>query len=162
MLLAAQPGAVEVPRFVQQLSEWMRPFGEHFAEHVLQLADWIDFPPEKAAPIISRCGQEKSLDDWKWISPFVIPSVLWSLYSFLRTPPDYWETVCTAIIAGGDVDTTAAMAGAISGAHLGLQRLPLQLAERLNDSGAWRLDDLVGLSDRCYRIKCGELPSEAV
>jgi ADP-ribosylglycohydrolase len=44
--------------------------------------------------------------------------VLWSLYSFLRSPEDYWETVCTAIAVGGDVDTTAAMAGAVSGAYL--------------------------------------------
>ena len=160
--LAAQPGAIEVPRFVQQLSKWMRAFDENFADHVPQLADWITLPPEKAAPIISRCGQEESDDDWKWISPFVIPSVLWSLYGFLRTPEDYWETVCTAIIAGGDVDTTAAMAGAISGAHLGLQRLPLKLAEHLNDRGAWRLNDLVDLSNRCYRIKYGEPPSEAL
>jgi ADP-ribosylglycohydrolase len=79
----------------------------------------------------------------------------------LRTPEEYWETICTAIIAGGDVDTTAAMAGAISGAHLGLERLPLKLAENLNDRGAWRLDDLIDLSDRCYRIKCGEPPREA-
>ncbi len=160
--LAAQPGVMEVPRFVRQLSEWMCAFDENFADHVPQLADWVKLSPEKAAPIISRSGQEKSLDDWKWISPFVIPSVLWSLYSFLRTPEEYWETVCTAIIAGGDVDTTAAMAGAISGAHLGLERLPLELAGHLNDRGAWRLDDLVGLSDRCYRIKCGELPRQAV
>jgi ADP-ribosylglycohydrolase len=160
--LAAQPGAIEVPGFVQQLSKWMRAFDKNFAEHVPQLADWIKLPPEKAAPIISRCGQEESDDDWKWISPFVIPSVLWSLYSFLRTPEDYWETVCTAIIAGGDVDTTAAMAGAISGAHVGLERLPLHLVEPLNDRGAWRLDDLLDLSDRCYRIKCGGPPREAV
>jgi ADP-ribosylglycohydrolase len=159
--LAAQPGAIEVPRFVQQLSEWMRASDENFADQVPRLVDWIELPPEKAAPIISRRGQEKSLDDWKWISPFVIPSVLWSLYSFLRTPEEYWETVCTAIIAGGDVDTTAAMAGAISGAHLGLERLPLELAERLNDHDAWRLDDLIDLSDRCYRIKRGQLPREA-
>jgi ADP-ribosylglycohydrolase len=96
-------------------------------------------------------------DHWKWISPFVIPSVLWSLYSFLRTPEDYWETVCTAIVAGGDVDTTAAMAGAISGAHLGLQRLPRELAQQLNDGGRWGLDELVDLANRCYRVKTGEI-----
>src|ERR1700676_1011286 len=158
--LAAQPGTIEVTGFVHQLRKWMRPFDPSFADQVLQLADWIELPPEKTAPMIAFCGQEKTLDDWKWISPFVIPSVLWSLYSFLRTPEDYSETVCTAIVAGGEVDTTAPMAGAISGAHLGLKRLPLKLAENLNDKSAWRLDDLVDLSDRCYRIKYGDLPRE--
>lgn len=160
--LAAQPGTIEVTGFVHQLRKWMRPFDPSFADQVLQLADWIELPPEKTAPMIAFCGQEKTLDDWKWISPFVIPSVLWSLYSFLRTPEDYSETVCTAIVAGGDVDTTGAMAGAISGAHLGLKRLPLKLAENLNDKSAWRLDDLVDLSDRCYRIKYGDLPREEI
>lgn len=162
VLLAARPGAIEVSRFLHQLSEWMRAFDENFAGYVPQLMHWIELPPEKAAPIISRCGQEKGSDDWKWISPFVIPSVLWSLYSFLRTPKDYWETVCTAIAAGGDVDTTGAMAGAISGAHLGLARLPLALAERLNDAGTWRFNDLLDLSDRCYRLKYGMPSSKAV
>jgi hypothetical protein len=42
------------------------------------------------------------------------------------------------------------------------QRLLLEIAERLNDYDAWRLTDLIDLSDRCYRIKCGQLPREAV
>jgi len=118
----------------------MRGFDEHFAEHVLQLTNWLKLAPQEAAPTISRRASADFLDDWRWISPFVIPSVLWSLYSFLRTPEDYWETVCTAILAGGDVDATAAMAGAISGAHVGLKRLPVDLAaagERPRAVGLW-------------------------
>jgi ADP-ribosylglycohydrolase len=155
--LALRPGPIDVPRFVSQLSEWMRSFEKGFAQHVLRLTDWLELPPEEAAPAISRCAVQDFRDHWKWISPFVIPSVLWSLYSFLRTPEDYWETVCTAIVAGGDVDTTAAMAGAISGAHLGLQRLPRELAQQLNDGGRWGLDELVDLANRCYRVKTGEI-----
>jgi ADP-ribosylglycohydrolase len=36
------------------------------------------------------------------------------------------ESICTAIAVGGDVDTTAAMTGAMSGALVGLDRLPRQ------------------------------------
>ena len=151
--LAAHPVKLEVKLFVSQLSEWVRRFAEPFAEHILQLPKWLELPPEEAAPIISRCGPADFVDHWRWISPFVIPSVLWSLYSFLRTPEDYWETVCTAIGAGGDVDTTAAMAGAISGAHVGLERLPLPLAHRLNDQGTWGFEELVELAHRCYAVK---------
>src|SRR6266436_9010752 len=138
--LAGRPGNFDVQGFVSQLSEWVRRFHEPFAEHVLQLPQWLALPPEEAAPIISRSGSPDFSDEWRWISPFVIPSVLWSLYSFLRTPEDYWETVCTAILAGGDVDATAAMAGAISGAHVGLKRLPVDLAaagERPRAVGLW-------------------------
>jgi len=154
--LAARPGKIDVPHFVRQLSEWMRGFDDHFAEHVLQLTNWLKLPREEAAPTISRCASVDFLDDWRWISPFVIPSVLWSLYSFLRTPEDYWETICTAIVPGGDVDTTAAMAGAISGAHVGLERLPGELAQRVNDQGQWGYEELVELSNRCYLMRSRE------
>jgi ADP-ribosylglycohydrolase len=78
---------------------------------------------------------------------------LWSLYAFLRTPQDYWETLCTSIAVGGDVDTTAAMACAISGAFLGLEAIPNQLAEFLNDRGTWGLGELIKLADNCYQLK---------
>jgi ADP-ribosylglycohydrolase len=82
----------------------------------------------------------------------VVGSVLWSLYAFLRHPEDYWETICTAIWPGGDVDTTAAMAGAISGAHLGLEAIPADLARRVTDQGTWGYAELVELANRCYEI----------
>jgi ADP-ribosylglycohydrolase len=59
------------------------------------------------------------------------------LYAFLRSPDDYWETICTAIAVGGDTDTMAAIAGGISGARLGPRGLPQHLVERLNDRGDW-------------------------
>jgi len=79
--------------------------------------------------------------------------VLWSLYAFLRTPEDYWATICTAIAVGGDVDTTAAMAGAISGAYLGLEAVPARLARRLTDQGTWGLTELVELAHEVYDLK---------
>lgn len=44
-----------------------------------------------------------------------------------RTPPDFVTTVSSAVLRGGDTDTTAAVAGAISGAYNGLCRLPAHL-----------------------------------
>jgi ADP-ribosylglycohydrolase len=160
--LAGRPGKFDVQGFVSQLSEWVRRFHEPFAAHVLQLPQWLGLPPGEAAPVISRSGSPDFVDEWKWISPFVIPSGLWSLYSFLRTPEDYWETVCTAIVAGGDVDTTGAMAGAISGAHLGLERLPPELAHQLNDRGTWGFEELVELALRCHAIKSRDNASSYV
>ncbi|WP_254564366.1 ADP-ribosylglycohydrolase family protein [Oscillatoria sp. HE19RPO] len=72
----------------------------------------------------------------------------------MKTPEDYWETICTAIIVGGDVDTTAAMAGAISGAYLGLDAIPRELAVNLNDQGTWKFTELVQLAEQCYGVQC--------
>jgi ADP-ribosylglycohydrolase len=83
---------------------------------------------------------------WRGVSPFVVPSVLWSLYAVLRHPGSYWDAVCAAIEVGGDVDTTAAMAGAIAGARLGLRALPSELTAQLTDRGTWGLAELLSLA----------------
>jgi ADP-ribosylglycohydrolase len=92
------------------------------------------------------------MDRWQGISAFVTPSVLWSLYAFLRSPDDYWETICVAIGVGGDTDTMAAMAGAISGARVGLASLPGTLIGRLTDGGEWGAKDLAELTRSCAAI----------
>jgi len=51
-------------------------------------------------------------------------SVPTAIYSFLRHPESYSDCVLYAISLGGDTDTIAAMAGAISGAHLGVEAIP--------------------------------------
>jgi ADP-ribosylglycohydrolase len=116
------------------------------------LRDHLDLPPDAAQPVIAALGrtpEELAKDPWRGaISPFVTSSVVWSLYSFLRSPDDYWKTICTAIAGGGDADTTAAMAGAISGARLGLDDIPDALARRLHDRGSWPYDALIEFSDR--------------
>ncbi len=83
------------------------------------------------------------------ISLFVTSSVLWALYSFLRSPDDYWETILTAIAVGGDVDATAAMAGAIAGARLGPAAIPTQLTPHIHDRGTWKA------SDTAWAMICG-------
>jgi ADP-ribosylglycohydrolase len=54
---------------------------------------------------------------------------------------------------GGDVDTTAAMAGAISGAHLGIEAVPPHLCSRLSDRNEWGLSELTELANTCYKVK---------
>ncbi len=152
--LALQNEALEVPDYVSQLSHWAATIEPSVAAGIQHLADWVRLPPEKAVDPICRFGLDPgNLEGWDGISPFVTSSVLWSLYSFLRTPQDYWETVCTAIAVGGDVDTTAAMAGAVSEAYLGLEAVPQDLAQRLTDRGTWGFSELVELADRTYAVK---------
>jgi ADP-ribosylglycohydrolase len=120
------------------------------AEAVRGLSDWIVLMPDQAAQHVHNRGLDPAhMDRWQGISAFVTPSVLWSLYAFLRSPDDYWETVCTAIAVGGDTDTMAAMAGCISGARLGPRALPQELLARLNDRGEWGAEELAELARAC-------------
>lgn len=61
-------------------------------------------------------------------------SVPASIASFALTPDSFEETICNVIFLGGDTDTLAAMAGALSGAFLGATRLPSRLVALLESS----------------------------
>jgi poly(ADP-ribose) glycohydrolase ARH3 len=60
-------------------------------------------------------------------------SVPTAIYCFLRQPQSYKDTVIYAISLGGDTDTIAAMAGAISGAYLGIDAIPSEWRAKLEN-----------------------------
>jgi len=154
--LVLQNKPINPDSFLSSLAEWTSSIEPAFTVELKKLVEWISMPPDKAVDFISKAGIDEDYvdeDEWQGISPFVTSSVLWSLYSFLRAPDDYMETIYTAIEGGGDVDTTAAMAGAISGAYLGLDAIPSNLFHHLTDRGTWRFDELVELATQCYEIK---------
>jgi poly(ADP-ribose) glycohydrolase ARH3 len=70
-----------------------------------------------------------------------------AIASFALTPDSYQETIGNVIFLGGDTDTLAAMAGAISGAFLGIAAIPSVLIDNLETSpkgGSY----IIELSDR--------------
>lgn len=154
----ALTGQLQPPaRVVETLAAWSETVDRSFAGELRRLDRWRTLAPAAAAPEIADAGLQPGFSDrWQGISPFVTSSVIWSLYSVLNAPGDYWQCICLAIAVGGDVDTTAAMAGAISGAAVGLAALPADLATRLNDQGEWDFEALRALALQAYRVKVGE------
>ncbi len=150
--IALRGERIEPLRLVAELVALAETLEPSLAAELRRMEAWLEMAPEEAAPAISRSGYEPGAAEsgWDGIAPFVVPSVLWSLYAFLRSPDDYWETICTAIAVGGDVDTTAAMAGAISGAYNGVGAIPQDLAVRLNDQGDWTHGALVELAQTLH------------
>jgi ADP-ribosylglycohydrolase len=142
--LAASTPRIDPPEFLARLAAWVDCEERSLAEGIRGLAEWSRLEPPAMARHLGVAGHG--------VSPFVVPSVLWSLYAFLRSPDDYWESVCTAIVVGGDTDTTGAMTGAIAGARLGRAALPAALLERLTDRGRWGAADLGRLARECARI----------
>jgi poly(ADP-ribose) glycohydrolase ARH3 len=61
-------------------------------------------------------------------------SVPTAIASFALTPESFEATVSNVIFLGGDTDTLAAMAGALSGAYVGAGRLPSRLVGLLESS----------------------------
>ncbi len=55
---------------------------------------------------------------------FVMESVPFAVWCFLTNPDSFEESVITAVNAGGDTDSNAAITGAIAGARHGLDAIP--------------------------------------
>ena len=92
------------------------------------------------------------------ISAGAVEAMLWALYAFLNNQNDFVGCVAIAIEGGGDTDTTAAMAGSLCGAHVGLEGIPTAFTEKLNDKGEWKLDELLSLGNEVYFLISQSLP----
>jgi poly(ADP-ribose) glycohydrolase ARH3 len=78
-------------------------------------------------------------------------SVPTAIASFALTPESFESTVANVIFLGGDVDTMAAMAGALSGAFLGADHLPVRLVSLLENTRKGR-EYIMGLSKRLLAV----------
>jgi poly(ADP-ribose) glycohydrolase ARH3 len=84
-------------------------------------------------------------------------SVPTAIASFALTPESFEDTIANVIFLGGDTDTLAAMAGALSGAYLGAGRLPRRLVNLLESSpkGGAYLVKLAGNLFAAYESQSG-------
>ena len=104
-----------------------------FADRILQLREWLRLDETAALQAIVTDGGRAKQGGFG-VPVHVEPTVLASLYVFLKSPSDYMATLDRSLRVGGDVDTVAAIAGAISGAHNGLGAIPAHLVAGVKDS----------------------------
>jgi ADP-ribosylglycohydrolase len=150
--LALDDRPLDANAFCHQLSQWARSYDPLMALSLEQLPAWMGESKEAVLERVRAINRDGG-EDWGGISPFVTESVLWSVYAFLGSPDDYWESLCTALAVGGDVDTTGAMTGAIAGARSGLAKLPKEFVCRLTDQGSWKHSELEGLARSLLGIR---------
>jgi poly(ADP-ribose) glycohydrolase ARH3 len=81
-------------------------------------------------------------------------SVVTSIACFALNPDSFQDTVSRAVAQGGDVDTLAAMAAAISGARLGIAAVPPHLLDRL-ENGPKGCRYIASLARRLYERSTG-------
>ncbi|BBM83989.1 ADP-ribosylglycohydrolase family protein [Candidatus Uabimicrobium amorphum] len=67
-----------------------------------------------------------------------LESVPTAIASFALNPHSFTDTIGHSILIGGDTDTVAAMAGSISGAFLGVEAIPQNLLDALENEGKGR------------------------
>lgn len=137
--------------FVNGVSRHVTPIDISFGGLIADLPAMLEEDFREVVDWAARAGMEPGYHSgWPGISPFVVGTVLWSFYCFLKTPDDYFSSIWASIAVGGDVDTTAAMTGAISEAYNGAAALPPHLVGMLHDRGTWRHEDLRKLCAEAY------------
>ncbi len=112
----------------------MQPYEPDFAGPVRGMPKLLQNCPKKALPIIAWSGMARPKFEEPIITPFVIPTVLASLWCVLSNPNSWSGAVASAIRLGGDVDTLGAIVGALMGARLGIESIPRHLVEAVVDS----------------------------
>lgn len=83
---------------------------------------------------IAAAGQPSAEFAAPIISPFVVPTVLASIYCIVRHRSSWVDAVTSAVQFGGDVDTLGAIVGAMAGAIHGIDGIPANLVADLQDS----------------------------
>ena len=115
------PSDEEIDReaFLSKLQDFIRD--QLYKEKVAQIRELLG--EQDKAKVVAVLGNGIE-------APRSVPT---AIYCFLRQPQSYKDTVIYAISLGGDTDTIAAMAGAISGAYLGIEAIPSKWRARLEN-----------------------------
>lgn len=79
----------------------------------------------------------------------VYEAVPMAIYCFLRHPESYNDVINQSIYIGGDTDTIGCMAGAISGAFLGIQAIPRRWVDAVRDE-KYPPETIENLADRLF------------
>lgn len=135
---------IETRRFLGAVASSVEQSAPAFAGHIRQLADWLGWPEEAALRAIAGTAPGRSSRGFG-IPAMAVPTALAALYAFLGSPRDFTASVDRALRIGGDVDTIGAIAGAISGAHNGIDAIPRHLATGVKDSA-----EIVALGGRLF------------
>jgi poly(ADP-ribose) glycohydrolase ARH3 len=107
--------------FIKKLADFART--QEMKEKLLTVRQLID------ADVTSSYASERL-----GRSVEVHESLPFALYSFLRHPGSFEDCLFCAILNGGDRDTLGAMACAVSGACLGIEAIPQEWRQKLENS----------------------------
>lgn len=122
------------------------------------------FDPPCPKPAYNLSRKTEALDD-RYVAlseigsgKYVLESIPAALFCFLSTPMSFEDTLLTAINAGGDTDSIAAIAGSLSGALNGAAAIPMRWLMDLENK-----DFIINLTMRLYDKVLGlEIPEGAI
>jgi len=131
--LATQPEAPYSQHLVS-IHDAMASIHIEFAKAVLELHGLIGTERDEVASRLAWSNDAELPLDQPIITPFIIPTVLASIWSVLTYPASWGDAVYHAIALGGDVDTLGAIVGALIGVKLGADAIPAHLVRTVQDA----------------------------
>lgn len=140
LAVAADPAEpLDVPAFVSRLMDSLED--DAYRTRLALLGNLLQDPGDRRS-VVRELGHGIE----------ALNSVPTAIFCFLAHPESFSSTVTYAVSLGGDTDTIACMAGAISGAYLGIDALPEGWLARLENreyltelaEGLWRAESLPG------------------
>jgi poly(ADP-ribose) glycohydrolase ARH3 len=139
---AAVAGEAEPVRFLRHLHEGLKHFRDLMQDtsRFSRALEEIEHGLARGATCDEMAGQLGTGID-------AVEAVPMAIYCFLRHAQNYAEVIHAAVFVGGDTDTIAAMAGAMSGAFLGCSAIPPAWLAAVRDE-RYGLGTIQDLADR--------------
>jgi len=136
--LGIDGAAVQAKAITQSVNlNYQRPFSPQiFIESLItfsrttELKDKLALIPElitadiSPAEAVERLGKDITAHE----------SIPYAHYCFLRNPHTFVEAVLSSVLNGGDRDTLGAMAGALCGGYLGVEAIPPEWRQKLENN----------------------------
>lgn len=129
---------------VKSLLDLLKDFTESqelFKQKLKLVGEFLEEPPAKEE-VVAKLGNDIR----------VFNSVPTAIYSFLLNQGDFVDAVTYAIGLGGDADTLGAMTGAIAGAYGGLNAVPKEWLE-LMENKEKGLEYIIDLGKQLFELK---------
>ena len=149
VLKAATASAIDTSDLLREVSLSVENRSPEFARHIRQLEEWLGLGEDAALEAIASTVERRESSGFG-IPALAVPTVLAALYAFLKSPKDYIATIDLSLRIGGDVDTIAATAGAISGAHNGIGAIPAKLVADVKDGA-----EILDMGKRLFALRFG-------
>ncbi len=154
-LLVVEP---EIKReiFFATIAENIESIDKGFSRYIVELSGYTE-KTEETLNFIAWSGMHYPEFDKPIITPFVIPTVLASLWTVMKHPNSWSDAVSEVIGLGGDVDTLGAIVGGLMGAKLGVSSIPSHLLKPLVTR-----EKLKTLAEKYYHLITKKLESQDV
>lgn len=129
-LLAVQPDVCPAD-LAAAVAAVVRDFDAGFAAAISELPARLADEPAAVRHFLAWSGGRCPEFAEPIVTPFVVPTVLASLWAVMAHPADWSAAVAAVIGLGGDVDTLGAIVGGLMGARCGLAAVPADLRARV-------------------------------